>query len=118
MDENLLDFYTEKLSETKNPGAILNSLYISLFELEYNTNLLPRFGKLCTIYGKQRVLQAMLDTYEMEKIDHIYYIRLLVYFIKKHLNDPVVENKIIDTKTIKKELNKKRKLKVKDLFIE
>ena len=116
MEENIVDIYTDKLLQSTNPGSILNQIYISLFDLEYSTKNIPMLNKLSKTYGRNRVFYALLEMSEMDKVDHTNISRLLLYFIKREFNKTLVETNVIDTKSIKKEISKKKKLKTRELF--
>lgn len=118
MEENIIDLYTDKVMEAKNPALELNKMYHALFEIPYSHEALWMFTKTVKIYGRQRVLYALIEASGMDKVTHDKFYGLLQYFLKREYNkavQPVVE---LDTTDVRKLIKKPNKLKVKELFDE
>jgi len=64
--ENLVETTLEKLKDSTNPGRILCDLWIQLFSVRFSPHLVQQFHRLIKIYGRYRVLFAIVnlsDTY-------------------------------------------------------
>lgn len=116
MDENIAEFYYDRLKESTNPIGVLVNFYVSLFNLEKAENDMYRiFARMYKIYGRDTVFFSLLDCSEIEVVGDIS--RLIAYFAKKRLEAKYNYSVPMDLSKLSLELekseNKKRKIKVK-----
>lgn len=83
--ENLIDFYYTTLHKEKNPGLHLARFFWELLSIEPNKGDISIFNKLIKIYGRDRVFYALIDLAEAPNLDINKYYGLLVWFIKRNI---------------------------------
>lgn len=89
MDENLSKTYLEELDKSDKPDRLLVEFYCKAFELANTNSILIMFRKLLKMYGRHTIFMALLDVYDVDKLDKTNPYPLIVYFIKKRLESKV-----------------------------
>jgi len=113
--ENLAEYYFSMLNETPIPAATLAKMLWSLVDWNGGQKDIIMLKRLIKIYGRNNIYFSILDLAEVETLTGSPF-RLLVWFAKKRLEGKFSEpQNYIDAKAIEKKLNKKRRIKPKEI---
>jgi hypothetical protein len=87
LEENLVDSYYQEILKTTDPGGTLAKFLWSCLQKKPEGSDIAVMRKLVRIYGRWDVFYAILDLVDVSSVDHSKYYGLLVYFIKKKIEE-------------------------------
>jgi glycerophosphoryl diester phosphodiesterase len=114
--EELAQFYYQKLVDKEaQPAVILTQFYSTFYNLEFNPVLVPFFGRMVKLYGRNMTFNALLDLFEFEEVQHDKIHRLIAYLVKKRMEGKFSIQETVDlssdTKNHLKELKRAMRAK-------
>lgn len=104
IEENLAEYWKEKIEESTEPASMLHLMYKSI--LQTDNNYYATFGKLTRIYGRNSVYFSILDCATLDEIEGDP-LRILTYFCKKRLEENTSNKEaVIDIKALQDKIRK------------
>lgn len=85
--ESIFDKYKDDLERGDRLNITLSRIYGEMFNQKAGQSTFAMFGKICKVYSKREILLALLDMYDMDNINHSNVYPLIVWFIKKRLDN-------------------------------
>lgn len=119
-EENLYEFYMDRVTKADVPSKVLSEFYSRLFDVPITYKTVIIFGKVVKLYGRMAVFYALTSMVNMDEINHDNILPLLSYFSRQFFNDRgenlrnltdiVKDIEIKKERVIKREFNLKESL--------
>jgi hypothetical protein len=103
-------FYAKLIDKESNPAVVLTQFYSTFYEKGFDNKLIPFFGRMVKLYGRNMTFNALLDLFEVEEVNHDTIHRFIAYLVKKRMESKFSIQETVDlTADMKDQLKELKK---------